>query len=329
MINCMMTWESSKARWRKMYKGKVHTISCATLGCPPSKVASYKAANDWWVARRAEIDGQPPTFIHPHAPLMRRIADQLAWAQAHGRADIAHVCRMELEMLEEDSENDLGGSVDVALLGGQVAQAVWEERSSAQKESPIPADRTIAGQVSRWVELQKARARAGEIVPAEAENRRYSIAYFETWVGRDLTLDTINEGRWTDYYRHLLGLVGEGKKSRSYCDKLLRYARQFLDFLDSEGLIAAPRNLGRLRIKQQVQAVETMPVDDVRKLIETARGPLKLHLLLIANCGLTQKDISDLRPSEVPGRLPHPQATPRPGTTRTSPRSVIVSGPRR
>jgi integrase len=293
-----MTWEPSKARWRKMYKGKVHTISCATLGCPPSKVASYKAANDWWVAKRAEIDGRTPVPIHPHDSVMRQISDRLAWAQGHGRADIARACRMNLEMLEGDRENDLGASIAYTLLGGQESQSVWEERLSQSKESPVPADRTIAGQVSRWVELQKARASAGEIVPAEAENRRHAIAYFETWVGRDLTLDTIDERKWTDYYTHLLGLLGEGRRSRSYAAKLLRYARQFLEWLDSEGLVSVPRNLNKTKIKQQVREVQIMPVDEVRRLISTATGPLRLHLLLMANCGFTQQDISDLHPRE-------------------------------
>jgi len=46
-------------------------------------------------------------------------------------------------------------------------------------------------------------------------------------------------------------------------------------------------------------AVPTLDTQTVRKLVDAAPGQLKLHLLLMANCGMTQQDISDLRPSEV------------------------------
>src|SRR3954447_7940393 len=87
MINDSMTWEPAKARWRKMYRGRMYTVSCSRLGCPPTKLDSYKAANDWWLAKRAEIDAKAPP--HPHEQILRSLADRLAWAQGHGNADLA------------------------------------------------------------------------------------------------------------------------------------------------------------------------------------------------------------------------------------------------
>ena len=52
-----MTWEKAKLRWRKMHKGKIHTVSCEALGVPATKEGSYRAANAWWWAKRAELDG--------------------------------------------------------------------------------------------------------------------------------------------------------------------------------------------------------------------------------------------------------------------------------
>jgi hypothetical protein len=40
-------------------------------------------------------------------------------------------------------------------------------------------------------------------------------------------------------------------------------------------------------------------VEEVRTLIGKAPGQLKLHLLLMLNCGMTQVDISDLHPGEI------------------------------
>ena len=299
MLNCSMTWESKKARWRKLYKGKMYTISCTTLGTEPNKVASYKAANEWWSKKRAEIDGQVTAPEHPHQWLMEQLTERMAWAQGQGEQKMATSIKQNIDLLQEDKEGQIEPSIDVPLLGDQTNRAIWSERLGTKKQSPIPVDRTVAGQVGRWVDLQKARAEAGEIVPAEAENRRHAITFFETWVGRDLTLDHITESKWTDYYTYLLKQMAGGDLSRSYCEKLLRYARQFVDFLDDERLLTPPKNLHKLRIKQKTRSISIMPVEDVRKLIETAKGPLRLHLLLMANCAFTQQDISDLKPSEL------------------------------
>ena len=34
-IQDLMTWEPRKDRWRKIYKGKLYTVSCYRLGVPP------------------------------------------------------------------------------------------------------------------------------------------------------------------------------------------------------------------------------------------------------------------------------------------------------
>ena len=54
----LMSWEPKQRLWRKMYKGKRYVISCQQLGVRETKDGSYQAANAWWPAKRAEIDGQ-------------------------------------------------------------------------------------------------------------------------------------------------------------------------------------------------------------------------------------------------------------------------------
>jgi integrase len=53
------------------------------------------------------------------------------------------------------------------------------------------------------------------------------------------------------------------------------------------------------RLKNGVKAVPTWTVEEVRRVIDAAPGQLKLHLLLMVNCGMTQQDVSDLQDSEV------------------------------
>src|SRR5262249_47200763 len=54
-----MRWNVVLKRWEKMYKGNRLYVVPKTLNCPPTKEASVDAANDWFIARRSEIDGVP------------------------------------------------------------------------------------------------------------------------------------------------------------------------------------------------------------------------------------------------------------------------------
>ena len=76
-----MTWEPSKLRWRKMYRGKVYTVSCHALDAPPTKEGSYRQAAAWWEAQFAKIKSPPTRFdyvIEELEPRMSRSAHNLA-----------------------------------------------------------------------------------------------------------------------------------------------------------------------------------------------------------------------------------------------------------
>ena len=52
-------------RWRKMYKGERYEVYCSQLNLPEdqwTELGSYQARNEWWAAKKAEIDGQQRAF---------------------------------------------------------------------------------------------------------------------------------------------------------------------------------------------------------------------------------------------------------------------------
>jgi hypothetical protein len=58
----LMSWTADLKRWRKTYKKKQYVVFCSELNLPKedwTELASYKLANDWWIAKRAEIDHAP------------------------------------------------------------------------------------------------------------------------------------------------------------------------------------------------------------------------------------------------------------------------------
>ena len=64
----------------------------------------------------------------------------------------------------------------------------------------------------------------------------------------------------------------------------------FVSWLVELGLIVAPPNLmsKRFIFGSDLGEVEVMTVDEVRRLVSEAPGQLKLHLLLMLNCGMTR-----------------------------------------
>ena len=77
-----MSWIAKLRRWSKMYRGKRYIVSCRQLGTPETKEGSYKAANDWWRQKLAEIEGNP--LQARVEPLLRTLEEQKAREQEQG-----------------------------------------------------------------------------------------------------------------------------------------------------------------------------------------------------------------------------------------------------
>src|SRR4051794_11565020 len=105
-----LTWEQGTRRWKKVYKGRSYTVSCKALGVPPTKMESYQAANEWWAAKKAEIDNNHSP--HPNAEPIERLGRRLAWAQAHGQHELAQSLAETIETVKADDTGQLNGRVN-------------------------------------------------------------------------------------------------------------------------------------------------------------------------------------------------------------------------
>ena len=87
----LMTWIESRQRWMKMHRSKRYVISCKALNVPPTKEASYQAANDWWEKKLAELEMEPPAKDHRVEALRdaRRQAPSVLRRSA-GSNDVVH-----------------------------------------------------------------------------------------------------------------------------------------------------------------------------------------------------------------------------------------------
>jgi integrase len=291
-----MTWDKSKQRWKKLYKGGWHRVTCTELGCPPTKEDSYQAANAWWQKRLAEVNRTveltSPSWFR--ARVQEQLERRRDWARDYGDDALAEAVGRSLEHFHSHPEIPAEALKERYLPYG----LLWSDRFARSRTGPaVPSDRSVGGLIDRYLAGEQARVASGGLsVPAFANCRR-SLLALRDWAGADTAVADIDVDRWEQWWLHLLrsDLAIETKR------KALNHSRAFIEWASGMGLMSPPSNLHsrRHRFNGGARAVPTMAVADVHKLIDAAPGQLKMHLLLMCNCGMSQQDISDLAPSEI------------------------------
>jgi integrase len=78
-------------------------------------------------------------------------------------------------------------------------------------------------------------------------------------------------------------------------------AKAFIRWLAGRETIDLPRNIENtgFRFGSSAKTVKTWIPEEFQFVVSEAPGKLKLALLLMANCGMTQEDVSDLKDAEV------------------------------
>jgi integrase len=169
-------------------------------------------------------------------------------------------------------------------------------------------DRAVKTLADRWAATRQEEARKGVRSADGADGLRIALSHFVTFAGPATDVGAIDSDLWHRWFVHCRGEVArrEGNSragwSADYAKKVFSVARSFVRFLwEREHLATLPRNLGKreYRFEAEARTPPTFSNDEVKFLLEKATGQHTLHLLLMLNCGMTQKDISDLRKDQI------------------------------
>jgi integrase len=173
-------------------------------------------------------------------------------------------------------------------------------------ESVASADRTIQTHASAWIASLNAQADAGGLTVTRVNNVRMAVAHFARWLGETADVQSIDASKVQGYYEHCLSQISARRKnekegwSLSFAKEVFAVCRAWIRWLSEQGVIDAPRNLAsRFRFGSNASRVAVWTADEVRRVISEAPGKLKLALMLMLNCGMTQIDVSDLQEGEV------------------------------
>jgi integrase len=330
-----MTWDSKQSRWIKMYKGQRYTVACSILGAPATKEQSYRAANAWWEAKRAEVDSANRPTHRPPLPL-EDVAAAFLGSPPTGLFDKLLAFWSELkpsatdarETAERDLKETIRGVASHLLEQGVIEgkplpegfdehlpPARLQQLEAAVKgfrgEASAPPDRTIKAHADSWLATLQTQASAGNLAADRVNNVRMCLTHFSAFLGETANVESIDAARLQAYYLWCLGKVsarrrdGETGWSVAYAKETFAVARTWIRWLWEQGIIDLPKNIASRSFKfgGTAKKIETWSVADVRHVIDEAPGKLKLALLLMVNAGMTQADVSDLRDSEVDWKL--------------------------
>ncbi len=320
-----MTWESGPRRWRKVYRGKTYTVSCKELGCPETKEGSYRAANEWWEAKLAEIQGQ--TELHPHQEILDEIDKRIAWAARHGMGPTISDLERKRNFVASLGEYDADIAQDVVASSSELNQRIeaveqlygdlfpaemtashkafllgentkWEERLQ-QDGDLLPPEKTVAGLVKSWLANKELEMRAGQLAPKRLDNLKYDMRSIEEAIGSNVAVETINEQTVDRVYQFFMLAIVNSKVARETAKTRWGLFRTLVRFGWSRRLYDLPRNLDEKSITSPPKTVPTWTLDEIKSTMAVCPGQLRLHLLLMLNCGMYQKDVSDLQDNEV------------------------------
>lgn len=326
----LMSWEGHPYyRWVKMYRGQRYRVSCDDLGLPETqrtKEGSYQAANHWWRQKKQTIDGADQSD-RPHAAAIADLQKKEAIAAALGFEDEREQLRREIARIGDlDAADSPGLSSeaiqlieDAKMFGIHVESdadpqvletifgrdRIWGDRQ--RRVQTVPADRTINAAAAAYLKQKRVEVENNLRSPDGYDNIRRTVERFVDFCGAANSAECVSADLWHRWYVHCAGKVaakevGEEGWSAIYARDEFQSSRAFVKWLwERDWIPSLPKNLTskQFSIEAGESEIHTFTNLEIQELLENAHGQHKLHLLLMLNCGFTQKDISDLRHDQI------------------------------
>ncbi|MCA9111966.1 MAG: hypothetical protein KDA52_18575, partial [Planctomycetaceae bacterium] len=158
---------------------------------------------------------------------------------------------------------------------------------------------TIAGNIDEYLAAERRRMEAGEIKPSSFESREGRLKHFREFAGNQSVSAPLGKAL-QEFRAHQLEQIASGSCSQRQAKHLVDAAIAFVTWLHDVQIIGQlPPGLKKLKIKVSAAQIETLADEEVSALLSQAQGELRLYLLLMLNCGMTQLDIADTQQEDV------------------------------
>lgn len=299
---------TERPKWRKIYKGKKYHFR-----------GTYQEALTAWTVKKAELETHtaPDREAEDSKAFERFLAVLGEWGSPH----IAEAIRMLAEedpivihwVAERVLDGELGPPPDDADSVAEkwlnaLENAVRDERLEQLEllvGEKTPDVHTINQAVELFLGRMEAKARVGEIAAGYFDILKRCLDHFADHVRRRASVNAITEMTLESYHTLLLKSLkckgGDGW-SADYIDGYLRAMKRFVRWAWRGRLLKdLPRNIDSrdIGISKPDKRIKPWRDEDISTMLAHASERTRLFLMLMLNCGVTQKDISDLNNEEM------------------------------
>jgi integrase len=280
-------------RWRKKYKGKAYYFP---LKDGETKQSSYQRAYAEWLELKARIDAEAKQAEQSRQQRAKRELARVEEQLKHETRDRLH--RLVAPMVDQVTMQS--GKVDMVAARAFYDYAKHGEVMPEQNGGG-PAPNSVGKAIDAFLGHKRTQAEAQQRSLNRYDVLRQQLWHFRDWLGSDKPIDALDESCLRSYYEYLIKQISQQQYSSKTASEMLSALKQFIRWAWQHGYCSLPRNLDSkdLHIAVKQEPIKTVSVDTVKLILSKASDKTKLYVLLMLNCGMTQKDISDLRPDEV------------------------------
>lgn len=186
---------------------------------------------------------------------------------------------------------------------GRIAEEIWMDRLNSERGKLREPDQAIGPNVDSFLAAKKSLVSAGKLSAGRYTPLKLHLYHFRDWLGAETAASAISGKVLSDYHTELIDGISEERWSSDYARDRISAVKGFVRWLyETDVLEDLPKILSNKRalmIGKRLAEPETYTIAEVKKLLAEATARTKLYLLLTLNCGMTQKDISDLKKVEV------------------------------
>ena len=325
-----LTWDKSKKRWKKFYKGRQYYFP---FGDNKSDPEGYQLALDAWRKKKTEIDTDrqrnKPRRKEYEAAIKGR-QDLAIWCRQNGDFEQGQILQAEADHLldrfnkldeppalageeadpltpiireynrkkhEEDPDAwkiPSYGSTEYAEL-----RAVWNDRLKQLQQ--VATEKTVGAAIKSFMDRKEAKAKAGEMTAGYCAGLHAHLGRFQGWIGKNHPIESLGSKTLLDFHTLLLRLIDGKEIARSYAHDNMVTVRSFLRWCWDLDLCELPRNIDSKDLSFNVTPpkIRVLTKQEMTSLFTKAADRTRLYLLLALNAGMTQKDIADLKHEEV------------------------------
>lgn len=186
----------------------------------------------------------------------------------------------------------------------RIAREIWQDRLEMQRLKAASRDESLQGHVEKYVAHKQSQSKVGDLSAGRVYSLNLHLTCFQDWLGKDTAVREIDGDVLLRFRAHLMEKVTSGEWGKTTAKHYLDAVKSFVRWLwASNAIPSLPRILDArspdLKITRVLQEPVVFTLAEVKELLAAATGRTRLYILLMLNCGMTQKDISDLRVSEV------------------------------